>query len=396
MITRFNTRLIIILLTAIACFAGGILQIHKNGFFSHVPSLLVLLGFFLLLILPFYWHNKKKKGKGYGVALILGLSIAFMLSEISLRVWPPDSFPSTGIYYLQLWKQTGPFYHTRKPNTTVDLTSAEFSHKRTTNSLGLSDKEPDTIATANKKLILSLGDSFTEGFGAHADSTWMKFLERQTANHSPDSFAFLNAGVSGSDPFYNYVLLKDKLLPYNPAIVIVTYGYDLDDIIVRGGMERFGTDAKAHFRYFSYTEPFYALSYTFRLLVHEAFGLNHLFMSEKNYENALEIAVETLRESIFFYRGLADVYNFRLLFVFYPQRHNILNGHYGHLGKLVDYTKLCRFHVLDLNEYFINSRGINQTNINNFVWPDDGHYKAAGNQMFGQAVFEKLKQLGWL
>jgi len=55
----------------------------------------------------------------------------------------------------------------------------------------------------------------------------------------------LNGGVSGSDPFYSYYILRYKLLKYHPDLVVLTINKtDFDDFVCRGGDERFLSNGK--------------------------------------------------------------------------------------------------------------------------------------------------------
>jgi hypothetical protein len=59
--------------------------------------------------------------------------------------------------------------------------------------------------------LIALGDSFTEGVGTSYDMTWLKVVEARLATAMPDrTFVAYNAGVSGSDPWFAYMLLRES------------------------------------------------------------------------------------------------------------------------------------------------------------------------------------------
>ena len=61
----------------------------------------------------------------------------------------------------------------------------------------------------------------------------------------------MNAGVSGSDPVYYIELLRRKLLKYHPDLVLTTINRsDIDDVIWRGGFDRFAPDGQLKERRF--------------------------------------------------------------------------------------------------------------------------------------------------
>ena len=131
--------------------------------------------------------------------------------------------------------------HVYKPNYRSSLNFAEYAYHIQTNSEGLREAEIPVPNPHSDYRILALGDSFTEGRGAGQDSTWPKSLERKlNASAGSRKTMVINAGISGSDPFFEYQLLKERLLKYNPNMVIVAINSsDIDDLIIRGGMERF-------------------------------------------------------------------------------------------------------------------------------------------------------------
>jgi hypothetical protein len=111
------------------------------------------------------------------------------------------------------------YYHAWRPNQNYWLKTPEFSYPRKANSLGFADMEWPIMKKSHEKRILALGDSFTEGDGTPYDSSYVAIL-RTELNVLADSFYVMNAGACGSDPFYNYVNLKDRLLTYQPDIII--------------------------------------------------------------------------------------------------------------------------------------------------------------------------------
>lgn len=144
-----------------------------------------------------------------------------------------------------------------------------------------------------KKVICALGDSFTESIGAPADSTypalWQQLLPCQ------DSLAVLNAGVSGSDPFYAFILLQELAKQYtiHSAVFLVNES-DVIDCMWRGGEERFLPDGGVQFSRGPWWEPLYAFSMVFRLIIHDGCGIGWNLMRPEEEHRAKEIAVKTI------------------------------------------------------------------------------------------------------
>jgi hypothetical protein len=159
-------------------------------------------------------------------------------------------------------------------NELRNYTQAEFSYPaERTNRLGLRGPLP----AAQKQVIAALGDSFTESWGAPADSTYPAIWQQLLP--TPDSIAVLNAGVSGSDPFYAFNLLQELTKSYtlSGAVFMINLS-DLNDYIWRGGSERFLPDGGIKFRNGPWWEPVYAFSMVFRLIAHDVCGLGWSLM----------------------------------------------------------------------------------------------------------------------
>ncbi|HOE05286.1 MAG TPA: SGNH/GDSL hydrolase family protein, partial [Bacteroidales bacterium] len=142
------------------------------------------------------------------------------------------------------------------------LESKEFSHLRISNKEGFSDKEWNKSKPDSCFRIIAIGDSFTEGIGAHADSTWLKVLEYNIKN---TRFEYLNAGLHGSDLIFGYYNLENKLMKYSPDLVILCINLtEPIDIIGRGGFERFSKQGIV-FKTGPWWECIYAASHFSRL-----------------------------------------------------------------------------------------------------------------------------------
>ncbi|MBU0487848.1 MAG: hypothetical protein KKA07_07995, partial [Bacteroidetes bacterium] len=188
-------------------------------------------------------------------------------------------------------KQSDIQIFTRKPYGNVILSKPEFMYEHSYNSLGLRDKEPK--CDTGIYTIIGLGDSFTEGVGSPQDSTWLRLLEANISGREKTrSFQTINAGVSDSDPFAEYLLLERKLMIYKPDLVIVAVNTtDVDDIIVRGGMERF-VDGSIEYNSGPWWEFFYQFSYIVRVVVHRVLHYNFMLLSDQQYEMRKKIAMQ--------------------------------------------------------------------------------------------------------
>ncbi len=74
--------------------------------------------------------------------------------------------------------------------------------------------------------IMVIGDSFTFGRGVDLKDTYPKQLER-ILNAKNLSYEVINCGIIGHDMWQHYAMLKHKVLPYRPDLVVL--GLHLND-----------------------------------------------------------------------------------------------------------------------------------------------------------------------
>ena len=274
-----------------------------------------------------------------------------------------------------------------------NLKTSEYCYHRKINSEGLSDKEFNVIKDTNEYRIIGLGDSFTEGDGAHSDSTWLKFLQRNLSKYATlNQINYFNGGVCGSDPLFSYVLLKNKLLKYKPDLVLLSINStDLQDIFIRGDMDRFQADSSVRFRNPPWWEPIYAMSHISRLLF-SAMGYNELLYkeSETDFKKEKQIIIENIND----YCKLADGNNFKLVVIFHPGKGEIESGQMDLSDIHDDLKRSNKVEVFDMLNYFIKEEKISSINCGQYYWKNDGHHNAKGYELFARGVEWKLKEMG--
>ncbi len=276
-----------------------------------------------------------------------------------------------------------------------DLQTKEYCFHRKINSLGLSDIEHFVTKKVNEYRIIGLGDSFTEGDGADKDSTWLKFLERNLIKYDIKiPVTFINAGVCGSDPFFEYILLKEKLLMYKPDFVILAINHsDVFDVVLRGGMERFQKDNTIKYNDPPCIEPLYAISHLSRLIFDQ---LKYDEFLIRNFADSPlpEKAEEKIYSCLLLFKELSLKNNFRLLVVFHPFNYEISNNHLGLTNVLNKIKAGKSIEYLDLLEYFKSKEAMDKTNFSSYFWKEDGHHNSKGYAAFAKGVEWKLKEMG--
>lgn len=359
-----------------------------SGFFL-ISSIAILLALILNRLIK--CERKKKQNV---MLVIISTILALLISEAGLRIVSANVsfFEKRFGYYesVQYQNRIEPYF-LRPENMEYILKSSEFEFKRKSNSLGLSGDEIKVNKEDREFVIIALGDSFTEGDGTHADSTWLKFLEMKLLDNDSVDFRFINAGICGSDPVYELRLLKDKLLIYKPDLVIVANGYEMTDMITRGGKERFEKMKPAIDK--KWWQTLYPVSFICRLMVHNLCGYNDLLLSNSEFAKAEVKAISDLKKNILQFKELAQSNDFELLFVFYPLQNELDDGRYGYNSQLIDYANYSRINNLNLLKYYQEIEKITEANSQKYYWEKDGHHNAAGYNKFANGVLWKLKQM---
>jgi lysophospholipase L1-like esterase len=393
---RFHLIFVSILLL-LTTWVGLNIFVIKNLYF--ISGILFFIWLYLISVyVLFLVFNRKKKIFQNFLVLFTTIFFLIIIVEISLR------FTSLRTSSERVWGYfVSPYTASNNINNEhvfgkheiKEINSSEFHFTRHTNSLGLSDIEPPN-KHPNDYLIIGLGDSFTEGVGADTDSTWLKFLERSLNGKTPKHLLYMNAGVGGSDPVFEYRLLEKKLLPYHPNLVIITFAYDLEDIICRGGLERFQPDGSIKYQYEKWWIELYGLSYIFRLFANNILHVNHLYLTPHEYENARTEAFIKLKEVIDKYITLSKKEKFEILFVFCPLKGEVLNKEFDDWNELLKYTSEKKVANLNMLNYFINEVSMNKNNLHQYYWTIDEHLKAKGYEAFAKGIEMKIKEMGIL
>jgi len=371
-------------------------------FFGYIITTMGFFVKFLLFLLIFYIADKfmsvyKKTKNAANIKLsIISIGVTVCLLEFILLL---TGFADT---YLEkrFFRYT---YHSCYSKEDKDrfmvnskdfyIEAEEFSFFRTVNSLGLSDIEHSVEKGADEYRVIGLGDSFTEGDGAHADSTWLKFLERSLSVYPIKyKLTFMNAGISGSDPFFEYVLLKDKLLNYSPDMVILAINNsDIQDVVIRGGWERFTKNGEVRYSTPPWWEPIFASSKLSRLVFY-ALGYNQMLYKRRG--TLPNIANQKIIDVLYAFKELATKYNFHLTVIFHPHSNEINNNKMA-LDAVKDALKTdTSFDIFDMLEYFNKIEKINLSNNNEYFWSKDWHHNAKGYEAFARGVEWHLNNNG--
>jgi hypothetical protein len=316
----------------------------------------------------------------YAVAILFVLELSIRLSGF----YKTQPEKNNGIFINPYKPQHSGLYYHHTPNTTVNVSVQEFFYTHQYNSLGHRDTND-----AKKIDIIILGDSFAEGMGAPKDSSLASLLALKSKQ------SVYNAGIMGSDIFYNFIDFKDRLVNFNPCKILYVINYsDIYDVLLRGGTERFQKDGSVVYS----KEPWYLFvyenSHLFRAFIHLVLRYDFMFNSPSerniNIEKTLRKMADLLIQSQSFCneRGIE-------MYVFI---HPIPQEYYKNLDRRVN------FKDIDKLEQLLGSSRINCVNLrHNFEqvlrtpeawksisWPIDGHFNSTGYSLYADILHNAL------
>ncbi len=335
--------------------------------------------------------------------LLFNIFLVAFLLEISLRFVPflkTSSEKNEGRYVSYYGAVKNSWYHTWVPNSDNIISGGkEFSYPFKANSLGLREKEftlekPDSVFR-----IIVLGDSYAEGVGTAYDSAWPRFLERLIQSKYGKNFEVINAGVSGSDPFYSYTLLRDKLIHYYPDAVLVSINTsDIYDFIYRGGKDRFQPDGTTHYRKGPWFEPLYHYSYFARASLYLlGYGRGLVKSSSINHWN--RVATDSIALVLSDIKKICDTKGISFATVIHSNGGFLKTDFFSSIRKFLG-NSIPDIQILDKKVSYANNFDItpemldviNEKNSDEYIWHSNYHFTGKGYELFSNILFEKIIQ----
>ncbi|MBW1766466.1 MAG: hypothetical protein JRJ65_05370 [Deltaproteobacteria bacterium] len=155
--------------------------------------------------------------------LLLSVSILFSLvvMEMAIRLWNPSiAKPEMA----QLHQASPLFGWDLIPRTFGIGFMGETYH---INSSGFRDTECEIEKQPATSRIMVIGDSFTFGARVNQEDAYPKQLE-EALNHLNIRCEVINCGVIGHNMWQHYEILKRKVLPFHPDLIVL--GLFVDDL----------------------------------------------------------------------------------------------------------------------------------------------------------------------
>jgi lysophospholipase L1-like esterase len=352
------------------------------------------IGIYLLKILYQKYQSQKLK---YIFLLSASLLLSFFIAE--------TFFVFTGVNKVYIEKISGVYvssylsidknhYHVWPPGKPHKIIKPYYCFWYPTNSLGFSDEEWRKNKTPGEKRILALGDSFTEGDGAPYDSSYVASLRRLLISHGDSSYYVLNGGISGSDPFNNYINLKGLLLPYKPDFIIQSWSSsDMEELLMRGGLERFQKDGTVKFMTAPWWEPVYAVSYVSRVFFNLA-GYDQVLRKKGPMSATEKERIDQSVKDLFTqYKALCLQNNIKMVIVLHPEQGEVETNKYDYdLGLVIHYlTSDLQIRVVDLLPAYRSYIKNNHREPAAYYWKYDGHHNSRGYAMMAETTLDEIR-----
>ncbi len=388
-----------VLLSVFTLFYTGYLihQIVKywlNGITWHMHFFIYPYCIFLLSIIlsPLYFFNKKRFKDVLEKVVLIFLGLFFVEVLLSITGFNKTFLEKNSNNYVSYRTSINKLYHTWPKNSLRCLTRDEYSFCQKSNSLGFIDFDWATLPDdTNKIKILSLGDSFTEGDGAHFDSSYVSRLRLLDKN---DSLFFMNAGICGSDPFNNFVNFRDLLSQFNPDIILQTVSSAdvLSDITIRGGLERFNSDGSINFKTHS-LEPLFAISYVSRIFF-SIIGYNELLIRQTISADGEKELNNSLKELVVSYDDLCRKKRNKLIFLLLPDKFELKSAKYNfNFTEFKEFSASKGVQVVDLMPLYLHYLAQNNLKVSDLYWKIDHHHNSLGYGIMAEIIYKNIIEL---
>lgn len=158
---------------------------------------------------------------------------ALLAAELSLRLWRPESYLAPQRPIAQEGDVWGGLVHrpSDTPGLDYELVPGFEGSARgvqvSVNALGMRDREPLPADTPGLVRVAVVGDSVTYGYGVEQDAPFAQQLEdalaATPAAAAGSTFDVLNFGVSGYSTRDEVVVLRERVLAFDPELVILAY-----------------------------------------------------------------------------------------------------------------------------------------------------------------------------
>lgn len=283
------------------------------------------------------------------------------------------------------------WFHSWTPGRPYSQNQPEFNFSYQANSLGLRGDEWTATTPENHCRLIVLGDSFVEGDGAPASMDFPAQLESALVQRDL-RWQVYNAGVCGSDPFFNAMFFTHVLPRYEyDAVMFLVNLSDFDDFIFRGGMERFRSDSTTVFRQGPWWLRPYLASHLFRGLTRIFTDLDHELLVGPEEREALNRMAVSQMTSLFshIYRE-CGLQSKEMAVALHPVPTELRHlGPRNEMDSLSIALKRAGIPLIDLFPAMADSTS--GLPYEEYAWPINGHFNPTGYRIMANTALASFE-----
>ncbi len=273
------------------------------------------------------------------------------------------------------------------PDSKRRVNRGEYSFIHTYNELGLRGKLPRLQKSTNEIRIVLLGDSFIEGDGTPDDSTISVLLEQKlNAENTRYKFSVINGGISGSNPIYELQFLRNKLMRFNPDMIVASvFSNDLWDIHVM-----------RHQNTLPLEEYPFAISHIFRLFYFGIMKYNDFscLNPPQRTKKLRETLLHYLQDDLMIAQKQFKNQGIDMLTMYIPTKEEVMNRNVF-LAQKQHISGSIKYDVNILKQFDVNGNNQKSKLPGRYYWNNDAHFRPAGYNLVATILSEKIKQIDW-
>jgi hypothetical protein len=354
---------------------------------------LLLVSTFIVLVL------NQSLFKFYIVFVIL---IVFFIFEFSLRyiVKQPLTYSEKngGTYFSSTRTLNKGLQQLLDESRRKDVHTLEFAPKEWRNVADAEDKiKPrerynrlgmrGQIPGRRERLIITLGDSFTEGVCVTYENSYPKVLEELIKNKD-SSFGVLNAGTSGNDPFFDFKMLQKLNNQFNiHTAIFLLNTTDINDVIIRGGNERFLDNGMLKYQTGPLWEYLFASSCIFRVIALHIFKVDYNLQTFRQANRAKKQANNKI--CLLFENDIVpfcNLNNINLIVALHPMEWDLELGKDDYMMLSENLSAIPEIKFIDTYQYILNAWG----NDPHLYYEIDGHFNENGYYTIANTIYLKF------
>jgi lysophospholipase L1-like esterase len=336
--------------------------------------------------------------KSFWKVLIIFVSVC-LLAEIYYRLTGQFKvyFEKVGKSYVSGYGvKSNTWYLTLRPNDTLRSYNSDIHYPYYSNAWGLREKQIPQKSDSVIRILVT-GDSFAEGFGAPYDSTWPRLLETYLRLKN-QPVEVIDAGLSGSDIFFDYVRYRDIFYKLKPDIIIASMNSsDFPDYAFRGGMERFRADSTTQGRPAPWIETPFRYSHFFRAIGTRLnnYPFDGLFLNRRAYMDSCKATLAPFQQVYRKFNEAAISNHAQFITVFHVTPSEIESPDYD-----VNKTALAQLHDIGTvlqkdgipNIPIIEglAKKLSKEPWQKYTYPNDKHFTGYGYAVMAQMLADSI------